>query len=260
MANPAERRPSGVTRIDPHVKVLGDGVVRRAKRRGLDGLVFAPHFTRLPAIEAAARAATDDDLIVLPAREIFTGSWRDRRHVLAVGLSDPVPDFITLEGALAECAQQGASVLVPHPTFMTVSLSAAEIATHRDAIAAVEVYNSKLLPRHARRARTIADELDLVPFGSSYAHLPGTIGEVWTTFDAPIRSTAELQGALRDGAVTSVGRRGGWSHRRRRFLEGAHLIWENSWEKAERLLGGGMEPTHPRHPAYGGRFDDVAVY
>ncbi|PSP27587.1 metal-dependent phosphoesterase, partial [Halobacteriales archaeon QH_2_65_14] len=33
-----------VTRVDPHVKILDDEVVRRAKRAGLDVLVYAPHF------------------------------------------------------------------------------------------------------------------------------------------------------------------------------------------------------------------------
>jgi hypothetical protein len=38
------------------------------------------------------------------------------------------------------------------------------------------------------------------------------------------------------------------------------LGYENSWEKVDRLFLSGTEPTHPGHIAYGGRFDDVAVY
>ena len=42
------------TRVDMHVKILSDEVVARAKRRGIDVLVYAPHFTRLPEIRRTA--------------------------------------------------------------------------------------------------------------------------------------------------------------------------------------------------------------
>ncbi|PSQ55842.1 metal-dependent phosphoesterase, partial [Halobacteriales archaeon SW_12_67_38] len=77
------------SRIDAHVKVLDERVVSRAKRYGLDAVVYAPHFVRLPEIRAKARAFSDDDLLVVPGRELFTGSWRNRQHVLAFGLTDP---------------------------------------------------------------------------------------------------------------------------------------------------------------------------
>jgi len=38
------------------------------------------------------------------------------------------------------------------------------------------------------------------------------------------------------------------------------LFYENAWRKTDRVLLSGTEPTHPRHIAYDGRFDDVAVY
>ncbi|MFC6726015.1 PHP domain-containing protein, partial [Halobium palmae] len=85
-----------------HAKVLDERVVARAKSRGIDVLVYAPHFVRLPDARETATRFSDDDLLVVPAREVFTGSWRDRKHVLAVGLSEPVPDFVELDAALAE--------------------------------------------------------------------------------------------------------------------------------------------------------------
>jgi hypothetical protein len=57
-----------------------------------------------------------------------------------------------------------------------------------------------------------------------------------------------------------VFRRRGRSHALRCRAEFAHLAWENTWEKFERVLLSGMEPTHPRHIAYDGAFDDVAEY
>lgn len=247
-------------RVDAHVKVLDEGVIERAKERGLDALVYAPHFTRLPEIEARAERFSDEELLVVPAREVFTGDWRNRKHVLAVGLSEPVPDFISLEGAMAEFERQGAAVLVPHPEFATVSLEAHDLRAHGERIHGIEVYNPKHWGNHNERARELAAEFDLPAFGSSYAHLPTTVGEVWTSFDERFETAAELVSALKSGAPRRVYHRNGASHRLRCVSEFGHLFYENTWKKIDRLFLSGMEPTHPDHIAYDGRFDGVSVY
>ncbi|WP_232701005.1 PHP-associated domain-containing protein [Halobacterium wangiae] len=248
------------TRVDLHVKVLDDEVVRRAKAAGIEVLVYAPHFTRLPDIRDRAREFSDDDLLVVPGRELFTGSYRDRKHVLAVGLSEGIPDFVTLDGALAECQWQGAAVLAPHPEFLNVSLSATDVCELRDRIDAAETYNPKHLPHHNRRAATLADAHAIPAFASSYAHRSETVGEVWTEFDTDINDEESLVDALKSGVECRTGHRTGLGHRGRCLAEKLHLVYENTWEKVDRLLLSGMEPTHPRHIAYGGEFDDVAVY
>ena len=243
-----------------HTKLLTEEVAERAKRRGIDVLVYAPHFTRLPEIQHKAAQYTDDELLVVAAREIFTGDWKNRRHLLAIGLSEPVADFITFEAAMAECDRQGAAVAVPHPGFMNVSLTWPEIRAHAARIDAVETYNAKLLGYQNRRGQTIARELSLPAFGSSYAHLASTIGEAWTRFETPIDSEAELVAALKTGADRRIQHRAGIEHRLRGLAEFAHLGYENTWEKVDRLLLSGDEPTHPRNLVYQGRFDDVSVY
>lgn len=248
------------TRVDLHVKVLDETVVERAKARGIDVLLYAPHFTRLPEIRTRAARFSDDGLLVVPGREVFTGSWRDRKHVLAVGLTDPVPDFVTLDGVMREFDRQGAAVLVPHPDFLTVSLTGRDVERFRDQIDAVEVYNPKHLPHHNRRARRLADVHALPGFASSYAHLAGSVGEAWTHFEADLDSEDALVNALTDGVSRAVDHRSGVAHEARCLLEKAHLGWENSWEKLDRLFLSGMEPTHPRHIFYDGRFDEIAVY
>ena len=248
------------TRVDPHVKILDETVVERAKARGLDVLVYAPHFTRLPAARRRAERLSDEELLIVPAREIFTGPWQHRKHVLALGLTEPVPDFITLEAAMRELQRQDAVVLAPHPEFLTVSLDRGDLRTYESVLDGVEVYNPKHRPRHNDRAREIARDLSVEAFGSSYAHLPQTIGEVWTTIEAEIDSEADLLDAVRAGTDRRVERREGRQHELRCLAEFAHLGWENTWKKFDRLLLSGTEPTHPRHVAYDGRFDDVAVY
>ncbi len=247
-------------RVDPHVKVLDERVVARAKRRGLDALVYAPHFTRLPEIESRARAFSDEELLVVPARELFTGGWRNRKHVLAAGLSEPIPDYLTLEATMRELDRQDAAVLVPHPEFATVSLDAADIDRYGDLVDAVEVYNPKHWARHNGRAGEIARGTGLPAFGSSYAHLRRSIGEVWTAFEEPLTSVPSVVEAFREGLPRRVYHRRGWSHAVRCGAEFTHLGWENSWQKFERVVLKGREATHPCHPAYGGRFDDDAVY
>lgn len=249
-----------MTAVDLHVKVLDETVVRRAKARGLDVIVYAPHFQRLEDIEDAAERHSDDELLVVPAREVFTGSWRDRRHVLGIGLEEPVPDFIELEAAIAEFDRQDAAVLAPHPSFLTVSLGAEQIDRYRDVIDAVETYNPKHWPHHDRRARTIAREFELPAFGSSYAHLQGTVGEVWTEFERDIEDATDLVDALRAGTPREPRHRSGITHYGRRAMEFAHLGWENSAKKIDRILLSGKEATHPDQPAYDGRFADTSVY
>lgn len=249
-----------MTRIDLHVKVLDEQVVRRAKRRGLDALVYAPHFTRLPDIERRAARFSDETLTVLPARELFTGPWSQRRHLLAIGLEAPVPDFLTLEGAIAEVERQGAALLVPHPTYFSVSLTSSEIRRHRDRLDAIEVYNPKHLPHHNRRAQRLAIDTGLPAFASSYAHLRGSVGEVWMELGGEIDSVEALHAAIVHGLDGRIARRGGVEHLGRRLAEIGHLWWENSWQKLDRVVLSGMEATHPRHDAYDGRFDGVAVY
>lgn len=249
-----------VTRVDPHVKLLDERVVSRAKRRGIDVLVYAPHFTRLPEIRARTERFSDDELLVVPARELFTGPWRSRKHVLALDLDAPVPDFLTFEGTLAELERQDAVVLAPHPEFATVSVDVVDLNRNLELFDAVEVYNPKHRAAHNRRAREISRTTGLPSFGSSYAHLRGTVGEVWTAFETAVDAPDDLHDALRSGVPRRVFHRSGRTHRLRCGAEFAHLGWENSAEKIDRVLLSGREATHPRHPAYEGRFDDIAVY
>ncbi|WP_440764192.1 PHP-associated domain-containing protein [Natronorubrum sp. DTA7] len=248
------------SRVDCHVKVLDESVVDRAIDAGLDAIVYAPHFTRLPEIRRRADRFSSEDLLVVPAREVFAGSWRDRKHVLALGLEEPVPDFIPLEAAMAEFERQGAAVLAPHPEFATVGLTEADLRRYRDAIDAVEIFNPKHLPSHNRRARELASLFDLPPFASSYAHLPSTIGVAYTAFETEIDAEADLVSALADGVPRRVAHHTGSRRWRTAAVELAHLCYENTWEKVDRLFLSGTEPTHPNHIAYDGRFDDVSVY
>lgn len=243
------------TRVDPHVKVLDAGVLARARRRGLDALVYAPHFTPWPDIVAAATAASSDDLLVVPGREVFTGPWHDRKHVLALDLDAPIPDFIPLEDTMAALDEQDACVLAPHPAYLTISLSPADLERYRGQLRAIERYNPKFLPWHGPRAERLAADLDRPTFASSYAHLRATVGAAWTDVEGAIESADDLVEAIRAGRIVDVGAVAGPARYRHALAEIGHIGYENSLSKARRVLGPGREPTHPDRPLYGGRFE-----
>jgi len=163
------------------------------------------------------------------------------------------------EGALAAFERQGAAVLVPHPEFLTLSMTERDIETYADRVDAVEVYNPKHWPWDDRRAREIARESGLQTYISSYAHLTPTIGEAWVEFDRPIDSAAGLVDALRSGAPRRMYHRDGVGHVLKRRIEFAHLGWENSYEKFERVVVNGDEPTHPAGD-YPDRFAAMNAY
>ncbi|MFB6150322.1 MAG: PHP-associated domain-containing protein [Haloarculaceae archaeon] len=248
------------TRVDLHVKVVDDRVVERAKTAGLDVLVYAPHFTHLSTVRERARRYSDDDLLVVPGREYFTGKWSNRKHVLAVDPDYPVPDFLPLDDTMAELDGQDAGVLAPHPEFLTLSLDRDDVATYADRIDAVEVYNPKHWPWDNRRAREIARESTLPTYISSYAHLRSTVGAAWVTFDRSIESAEDLVRALREGAPRRMFRDRGLRHQLQCRAEFAHLGWENSWEKFRRVVLEDREPTHPAGEGYDDRFAAMNAY
>jgi predicted metal-dependent phosphoesterase TrpH len=141
-----------------------------------------------------------------------------------------------------------------------VSLGGTQITEYRDVIDAIEVYNPKHLPLHNRRAADLAAEFELPRFTSSYAHLRGSVGEAWTTFEGRIDSERDLTAKLASGAPRVINHEAGFRHQLRCGLEFAHLGWENSWTKFDRVVRKGTEATHPSQEYYPERFDAVTAY
>ncbi len=243
-------------RVDPHVKVLGPSVRRRARRLGLDALGYAPHFTPWPDIVDTARTHSDETLTVIPGREIFAGSWTDRTHVLAYDLEEPIPDFLSLEETMRRLRLQRAAVVVPHPAYLSISMSPGQIRRYSDQIDAIEVYNPRLLPWHPKRARRIATELDKPMVASSYAHLPTSVGAAWSELDEPLTDIGGLSQALKDHSITAVETRHLVARSAVSALELGHLCWENTGKKLWRRLHTHRVPTHPSAPTYHQRATD----
>lgn len=246
---------TAVTRVDVQVTVLDERVAARATARGLDALVYAPPFTRLATVERRAARFDGGDLTVIPGREVVVGPPGARRRLLAVGLASPVPDFLTLNGAVSELDRQGAAILAISPG-AAGGLSRAEIDAHAPEIDAVQTYNASLSPRRNRAAGRIAAASGHPGFGASGARRRGTVGEAWTAFDRPIAGTADLVAAFREGAPRRTMRRRGLAHRARAAAEYGHRLYDRTWRRLERAYLSAMVPTHPDSVAYGGRFDE----
>lgn len=248
------------TRVDLHVKILDDEVVRRAKRAGIDVLVYAPHFTHLSDIRERAERYTDDDLLVVPARECFADRWNRRRHVLVIDPSDPIPDFLTFEATMAELDRRNETLLVPHPEFLTMSLSAEDVREYADSFDAIEVFCTKNWWFQTERMKAIASGLDLPTYVSSYSHLPFTIGEAWVEYESVIESAEDLTRAIETGVDSRCYRKDGLRHLLKRRVEFVHLFKENTWDKFSRVVLEDREPTNPDDPRYDGRFSDDVAY
>jgi predicted metal-dependent phosphoesterase TrpH len=249
-----------VTRVDPHVKILDDEVVRRAKRAGLDVLVYAPHFTHISEVRDRARRYTDEGLLVVPAREYFTDRWDRRRHVLAIDPAEPIPDFLTFDATMAELDTLDATVLGPHPRFLTMSLSREDVLEYSHLFDAVEVYCPKNWWFHTRRMQSLASETDLQPYVSSYAHLPSTVGEVWTEYETTIETADDLRRAIEDDIPHTLYRNDGLRHELQCKAEFFHLARENTWEKFRRVVLENREATNPLDSRYDDRFAERSAY
>lgn len=257
---PASASPSGVTYIDAHVKVLNEKVVEHAKRRGMDVLIYAPHFTRIEDARSQATRYSDSTLLIIPAREVFTGSWRNRQHILLVGLETGIPDFITLEAAISAARKQDAAILVPHPLFLNVSLNRPSLQQFESTIHAVERCNYKLPLYANQQAEECYTAYDVSGFGSSYAHLPGSVGAVWTAFNESLDSEAAVVAAFQEMTPRRIQQTDGYAHMMQKYKEFGHFVYENTWQKVDRLVLSGREATHPSHEMYDNRFDEASVY
>lgn len=249
------------TRVDPHIKILSEEVVERAKNNDIDFLVYAPHFKDLNTIKKQCKKYSSDDVKIIPGRELFTGHWSNRNHLLAIGLSSPIPDFIPLENAILEIKKQDAALLVPHPTFLTVGLSENKILSYQEYIDSIEVYNPKYWEHHIEISNKIAKELDIKPFCSSYAHIIYSIGETFIEFQNDFQNGNDVVEAIKNDQKPSLYRKNDIRHSIISKTEFFHnLLYEDTWEKFERVCLSDMEKTHPRQSYYDDRFEDMCVY
>lgn len=249
------------TRVDPHIKILSEDVVDRAKDNDIDVLVYAPHFKDLNTIRRECKKFSCDDITIIPGRELFTGHWSNRNHILAIGLSTPIPDFIPLKDAILEIKKQDAALLIPHPEFLTVGLSEENISFYQEHIDCIEVYNPKYWTKHSNISEKISTRKNIKPFCSSYAHIKYTIGESHMKYTSNIHTESDLVEALKNDHDYSLYKKNDMRHKFISKTEFFHnLLYEDTWEKFQRVCLSGIEKTHPKQGYYDSRFNDLCIY
>ena len=153
-----------------------DGLVRTARRRGIDVVCITDHDTIEGAREFQARARTQSG-----APHIVIGEERtleDGSHLIGLFLRAPI-SATRLSEAVAEIQQQGGMVLMPHPFRRKDGLLRADAqptATDLLGIDAFEIFNAKGSFGDNERARSLLP-MAVGVFGGSDAHYESDMGQ-----------------------------------------------------------------------------------
>jgi predicted metal-dependent phosphoesterase TrpH len=187
----------------PDGLITYDGLVRTARRRGIDVVCITDHDTIDGALEFQARARTESG-----APHIVIGEERtldDGSHLVGLFLRAPIAATRLAEAA-AEIHQQGGMVLMPHPFRRKDGLLRAVAQPTSDelrGIDAFEIFNAKGSFGDNERARSLLP-MTVGVFGGSDAHYESDMGQC--VCDLPVSGSVEdsLRAMLRREVPFSV--------------------------------------------------------
>jgi predicted metal-dependent phosphoesterase TrpH len=177
-------------------------ILKRCRDIGLDGCSITDH----NSIEGSLRAiemCSEMGLIVVRGLEVSSSDG----HVLAYGLSGPVPRGMPMRETIAEIHKAGGIAVAAHPTRLGsgVGVDAAANA----GFDAIEVLNGGSSARGNRAAATVAAEKRLPIVGGSDAHKVGEIGRSYTVVDDAV-TEADVLSAIVGGRSRTDGRSRSW--------------------------------------------------
>lgn len=179
-----------------------EGVVRQAKKAGLDGLVVTDH-DRIERSRQAATLASDFGLIGIPGVEVSTSDG----HLLAIGVtSRPVPGR-PLDETIETVRDAGGVAVIPHPFQHSRHGVSEAVISDCDGI---EVFNAHSLTGiRNRQAERFAATHEYPRFGGSDAHRAAFVGRGVTHVETSVmRPTADdIVAAMRAGQTQAEGRR-----------------------------------------------------
>lgn len=153
---------------DGHIRF--DGLLRTARRRGLDVVAVTDHDTIAGALEFRKRARSrNEDLAIIVGEERTLG---DGSHVIGLFLEEPLSGT-SLDAVRDEIASQGGLCVLPHP-FRGDGVLAKGAVAHADDL--IEIFNPKCdRAQNARAAEQVHAETPVV--GGSDAHYESDLGE-----------------------------------------------------------------------------------
>lgn len=168
----------------------------------IDGIVLTEH--RQWDASADYRALEDRyGILIMRGAEVET----DYGHVLIYGVTDEMTrrfDFtnvrLSAQEVVTEVGRMGGVAAPCHPGRPTIGLCE-HYATKPplEGVVAVEALNGGSRKGENERVQAVIDQYGYGAFGGSDAHLVSLIGICATEFDADLRTTEDLVGALKSG-------------------------------------------------------------
>jgi predicted metal-dependent phosphoesterase TrpH len=187
------------TRYSPDSRVDPAVLVARAQALGLDGIAITDH-NSVAGVRAAIEAAADlPGFLVIPATEVSTAEG----HVLAFGVSDPIPrDLAPLETVERIVAAGGVAVAA-HPFRFWSGLG--ERSTLSAKFAAYEVRNARTLRAGNERADRLAEGQRVGRTGGSDSHFLHEHGRASTVLDRGPSTVDDVLQAIGAGETRAEG-------------------------------------------------------
>lgn len=195
-------------RIDLHVhtnhstdcRVSIEDAVLRCEETGLDGFAVTDHDTISGLSEAMAQSSR---IVIIHGVEVSARG----AHILALGVSEPIPADLSIKETVDEIHQQGAVAVLSHPYSLFRSwVDSREIEGAK--FNAVEVANAYQFPYvwMLKKNAALADRLGLPQTGGSDAHIPEVVGRAYTVVKAESREAEEILNSIRRGRTEAKGR------------------------------------------------------
>jgi predicted metal-dependent phosphoesterase TrpH len=181
----------------PDSAMAVDDILRKAVKKGLDGIAICDHDTLTGSFHARKRVIELNlPLLVLPAVEVST----NRGHLIVLGVREDIPSGLDPEDTIRIAKQKGGVVIAAHP-FKMRSIGNVEGL----GVDAIETFNSRCIFGENKKAQKMARELKIPQVGGSDSHMLATIGSGYTQIDAQPDEVSVLD-AIRNGKTRTGGK------------------------------------------------------
>ncbi len=187
------------TRHSPDSRVDPAALVHRARALGLDGIAITDH-NSMAGVRTAIDAAADlPGFLVIPATEVSTSEG----HVLAFGISDPIPRDLTARETGERIVAAGGVAVAAHPYRFWSGLG--ERSTLSARFDAYEVRNARTLRVGNERADRLAQRQRVGRTGGSDAHFLHEHGRAFTVLDRGPSTVDDVLQAIGAGETRAEG-------------------------------------------------------
>lgn len=173
-------------------------VMSRCKMLGLDGLAITDHNAVAGSVEAYG-LGREHGLIVVRGVEVSTKEG----HVLALGVSEPVPKGMTVAETIEKIHSLGGIAVAAHPQRFPSGTGLDVVRKER--FDAIEVLNGGSSRRSNALAKRVAEERRLPVTAGSDAHELLQIGKAYTVIES-CETEDDVLSAIRKGQTQAGGR------------------------------------------------------